>query len=150
MTRTILAALALIAALTLSTHVAAQGPVYVPIAARQYTPCLPDGDDVGSVSGRVLLRDGSPFWSGNLYLAEWWGWGTRYQAILLSLGHSPLAVTDANGDYCYRHVAPGVYGLVIWEAVESWLVNGPDGHTLAVHVRGGEMTTLPDVRYEGR
>jgi len=107
--------------------------------------CKPSDGNSGAVYGRALLSDGRPFGQATLYLGKWEGKDSQYPAIMLDTGNSPQAIADDQGRYCFPKVEPGTYGLVIWEAVQSYLVGDPKtGFTLEVQVNKGETTVLPD------
>lgn len=97
----------------------------------------------GAVKGRLFLLDGQPAVGSVLYLAEYMGLDTATPLVVLDPAQHAHVEVGEGGAFCFEAVAPGTYGLIVWDAVESVLLNDPStGYSLSIRVTANQVIDL--------
>ncbi len=110
--------------------------------------CNPVNASQGAVTGRLYVRAAhstvdQPAIGSVLYLGEYIGLETGRPSVILDISRHPHTETGEGGWFCFSGVSPGTYGLIVWDAVESVLLNHPTtGLSLMIEVRAGETVNL--------
>ncbi|MDI7276250.1 MAG: hypothetical protein QME94_09735 [Anaerolineae bacterium] len=70
-----------------------------------------------------------------MYLAEYVGLDTANPLVVLDPADGLRTEAGEEGAFCLPAVPPGTYALIVWNAVESVLLDDPEtGYSLAIDV----------------
>lgn len=126
------------------------GPVHpTPPSTPSVTPTAPTGVvcspaelSHGAVSGRLLLKDDQPAVGSILYLSEYVG-PDEAPLVVLDPARHLYAETGEGGAFCFQEVPSGRYALIVWNAVDSLLLDDPNtGYSMAIDVEAGGVTDV--------
>jgi len=121
-------------------------PIATPDASINKFNCSPSTASYGSVKGTLYLTDHRPAVGSILYLGDYVGLETNAPLVIVDPSRHPYTRTGDGGQFCFRDVPPGRYGLVVWNAVESVLVTDPaTGYSLLVEVKAGIITNVGNI-----
>lgn len=120
----------------------------VKVGVSSQTICSPANASKGAITGRLYIGGAhstvnQPAIGSLLYLGEYIGLETGRPFVILDVARHQHTETGEDGWFCFPEVAPGTYGLIVWDAVESVLLNDPTtGLSLVIEVRPGETLDL--------
>jgi len=101
--------------------------------------CSPANTSCGAIKGVLYLQSGQPAVGSILYLGEYVGLDTVNPLVVLDSSKHLHVQTDDKGQFCFPEVPPGTYSLIVWDAVESVLLNDPaTGYSLLLEVKTKE------------
>lgn len=109
--------------------------------------CNPATPSKGAIAGRLYIgaahSTAQPARGSVLYLGEYIGLEAGTPSVVLDVARHQHAKTADDGWFCFPEVPPGTYGLIVWDAAESILVNDPTtGLSLVIEVKAGETVDL--------
>ncbi|RLC89771.1 MAG: hypothetical protein DRI37_03170 [Chloroflexi bacterium] len=101
--------------------------------------CSPINESVGAIEGVLYLMDDCPSSGSVLYLGEYIGLDTENPVVIMDPARHISITTDEKGYFCFDNVTPNTYGLIVWNAVESVLVNSSENqYSLMIKAEAGE------------
>jgi hypothetical protein len=112
-------------------------------------PGLPDWD-AEPASGKAVLRGRIEKTSPNILLGELFlaeavpTSNPDIDLLQLDEERSPRAsINRGTGEFIFRNIEPGKYGLIVWEPMNSTPVNDPaTGHTFFIEIRADQVADV--------
>lgn len=134
----------------LATPLSGTSPLVPPGEAFVPTPIPQPASDQGSVTGRLVdYLSGKPALPMVIYLGTLSPLkieGTESHLVQMQPGSSPDAEVDEHGYFAFVDIQPGVYAMVAWTPVNSWVISDPATELdILVTIEAGKITELGEL-----
>ncbi len=114
------------------------------------TPVPEPASGMGTLTGRLVdYLTGMPASEMAIYLGQLSAMdmgGTESHLVIMQPSSSPQTSIDRHGHFAFVDVEPGIYALVIWTPVNSWVVSDPaTSKDVLVTIEADKITELGEI-----
>jgi hypothetical protein len=120
-------------------------PAALSATEEQEIACMPASSSSAAIYGTLQLLSpwGEPSKGSLIYLAQYVGLDSDNPIVVLDSAKDINTVADDSGFFCFNDVPPATYGLIVWNAVESYMVSNSDNdYSLMIEALAGEPIDL--------